>query len=184
MSTRSLILSLFFLLYVSSVKCFSQDKPIYLGDSTFENTKGVEEITAKKFFDPSRAALLSAVLPGLGQGYNKKYWKIPIIYGGFAAGVYFAYYYNNRLQHYRNELFTGNSLFSERALEHIIRRERRSRDQTMIYTFMFYGLQIVDAHVDAYLKEFDVNENLSIKWEPYFENQTTGNMVAGISLKF
>jgi hypothetical protein len=69
-----------------------------------------------------------------------------------------------------------------RRLEQLIQRYRRDRDQTVIYTFMWYGLNIVDAHVDAYLKEFDVNDELALKLEPYVDASVPWQMNAGVSL--
>jgi hypothetical protein len=173
--------------------CFSQalraqDTLVYVGDSVAINSLNIEQIKAKRFFDPSRAALLSAVMPGLGQAYNKKYWKMPIVWGGLVLGISFANFYNERLQIFRVDHFErlngqpGTLMVSTRRLEQLIQRYRRDRDQTVIYTFMWYGLNIVDAHVDAYLKEFDVNDELALKLEPYVDASVPWQMNAGVSL--
>ena len=130
---------------------------------------------------PRRAALLSAVLPGLGQIYNKKYWKVPIIYGGFAILGYLVVYNNDQYQIFRrariaeeNNQREENPLVGIRPgvydniaqLGNIVDGTRQRRDQLIIYTAGFYGLNIMDAIVDAHLIEFDVNPDLSFKLEP------------------
>lgn len=130
---------------------------------------------------PRRAALLSAVLPGLGQIYNKKYWKVPIIYGGFAILGYLVVYNNDQYQILRrariaeeNNQREENPLAGFRngqferldVLTNGVDGARKNRDQTIIYTAGFYGLNIMDAIVDAHLIEFDVNPDLSFKLEP------------------
>lgn len=178
------------LLCLSFLPLKGQDKPVYLNDSTTINTDDIKEIKAKNFFDPSRAALLSAVFPGLGQAYNRKYWKIPIVWGGLFLGILLADAYNNELQFWRSELFlhlngqTPTSGASQNRVEQIIQRYRRDRDQTIIYTFLWYGLNIVDAHVDAYLKEFEVNDQLSLKLKPYIDNNymASNQVFGGISI--
>ena len=186
MYSKPFIILIFIICFAHSL-C-AQDTIVYLGDSSITNTDNIEQIRAKRFFDPSRAALLSAVMPGLGQAYNKKYWKMPIVWGGLFLGVYLANFYNVRLQIFRADLFErlngqpGTLMVSQRRLEQLIQRYRRDRDQTVIYTFMWYGLNIVDAHVDAYLKEFDVNDELALKFEPYVESNIPGQMYAGVSL--
>ena len=130
---------------------------------------------------PRRAALLSAALPGLGQIYNKKYWKVPIIYAGFAILGYLVIWNNDRYQILRrariaeengqrdqNPLAGLRNGQFERAdvLANQVDNYRQQRDQFIIYTIGFYGLNIMDAIVDAHLIEFDVNPDLSFKLEP------------------
>ncbi len=126
-----------------------------------------------------KATIYSAVLPGLGQAYNRKYWKIPIVYVGFGVLTYFivsntqefnkfeeAYVYvandetypidNEYVERYTlNQLETGMNDF------------RRYRDLSYIITAIWYGLNILDANVDAHFYDFEVSEDLSIRWEPY-----------------
>jgi len=188
MYARSLIIFFFFFILIREAN--SQDQQVIITDSTQLNTDNIETIKSKNFFDPSRAALLSAVLPGLGQVYNRKYWKVPIVWGGLFLGVYLANAYNNELQFWRTELFlylnggTSTTGASQRRVEQIIQRFRRDRDQTIIYTFMWYGLNIVDAHVDAYLKEFNVNDQLALKLEPYLDSNPVAQteMFGGVTL--
>ena len=129
--------------------------------------------------DPNRAALYSAVLPGLGQIYNKQYWKLPIIYGGGAVFLYFIKRNDVRYNRYRNALIaeTDNNphnvnpfpQFDEQRLNSSVDFYRRNRDYMIIFACVFYGLNILDAYVDAHLNEFDVSDDLSMKISPTIE---------------
>jgi len=132
---------------------------------------------AKPAHSPRRAAFLSAALPGLGQVYNEKYWKLPILYAGVATVVYFVDWNNDNYQTFRTALFAevdGNpntvsqfsGLLNVEQLRLRVNVFRRQRDLTIIVGGLVYLLNIVDALVDAHLKEFDVNENLSLRWGP------------------
>ena len=124
---------------------------------------------------PSKAAFYSAILPGLGQAYNKKYWKIPIVYGAMGTSIYF-YLDNNKKYHryrdaYKRRLagFTDDE-FSYLDNGRLIQAQRfyqRNRDLSMLITGLFYILNIVDANVDAHLLQFNVNDNLSVNPEVY-----------------
>ena len=139
---------------------------------------------------PSRAAFYSAVLPGLGQAYNKRYWKVPIVWGAIGTGVA-VYLYNDGLyDRFRtafkrrqagftdDEFFDVNPddditptdpLFSVEALEDGQERYQRDRDLAMLITIALYALNIIDANVDAHLKQYNVDENLSLNIQPYLE---------------
>ncbi len=128
---------------------------------------------------PRKAALFSAALPGLGQIYNGKYWKLPIIYGGFATLGYFVVLLDDKYQVYRRALVAVQNNAPEEnplrllsngsnadRLQGAVQDSRRNRDFTIILIAGLYGLQIMDAIVDAHLIEFDINENLSLQWHP------------------
>ncbi len=164
-------------------------------DTVYE-VRDIEEIEmyAKRFV-PRRASLYSAILPGAGQIYNRKYWKLPIVYGGFIALGLTVDYYNDLYKRFRKDIFgfledpnysssTGANLEQTRTLADNMRRDR---DFWIAMTGVFYLLQIADAHIDAHLKEFDLNPNLQISFEPsaestYIANQAVG-FSAGLSLK-
>ena len=146
-----------------------------------------------KEHSPTRAALLSAAIPGLGQAYNKKYWKIPIVWGGFAAFGYFIKYHNDQYQYYRRNLIyeveKDPDYPNETGLDQSTLRSgrdyyRRNRDQLALYGILFYMLQIVDAHVDAHLIEFDVNQDLSARIQPDFTPFRMGSGNIGLTVKF
>lgn len=142
-------------------------------------------------FDPRKALLYSAVVPGLGQIYNKKYWKVPIVYGGFAAIAY-GYDWNNGLYKLlKSELFynlehqtnTSPELgWTNDQLRPFIDRYRRQRDLMVVLFGAMYILQIIDAHVDAHLKAFDVNPNLQVKLQPMMDQNTMTGRQTGLSL--
>jgi hypothetical protein len=123
--------------------------------------------------NPRKAALMSAIIPGLGQVYNKKYWKVPIVYAGFGTLAYFIRFnqkgYNKWKQAYID--FPDYKLEYDfpLTLDQIDRTKnmyKRYRDLSIIGTVGFYVLQIIDATVDAYLFDWNVNEDISLKIEP------------------
>jgi hypothetical protein len=133
---------------------------------------------------PKKAAYLSAALPGLGQAYNKRYWKIPIVYGALGTIGYFIGWNNNKYQQYRNAYLLKKSFpidelddplaieISEDNLKRGLDYYRRNRDFLMIILVGVYVIQILDAHIDAHLMDFDVSEDLSLRLEPGFESQS------------
>ncbi|WP_226390271.1 DUF5683 domain-containing protein [Penaeicola halotolerans] len=133
-----------------------------------------------KYKNPKKAALLSAILPGLGQAYNEKYWKIPILYGGAAGIVFFIDFNDNRYQLFRQALFaeidddetTINPFpnLNEQGLRRNVDYWRRNRDLLYVVSFVVYVFNIVDANVDAHLSSFDLSDDLSLRFEP--TNQT------------
>lgn len=138
---------------------------------------------------PTKAAFASAILPGLGQAYNKKYWKIPIVYGALATSMYF-YLDNNKKYHsvrdaYKRRLagFTDDQYdyLDDARLIQAQRFYQRNRDLSLLVTIGFYVLNIVDANVDAHLMQFNVNDNLSFAPDVY---QTDFNAKPNIGLTF
>ena len=143
--------------------------------------------------DPTKAALFSAAIPGLGQAYNKKYWKIPIVWAGLGAFGYFIIWNNDQYQYYRRNLiyeieqdpdYPNDSGLNQSTLKSARDQYRRNRDQLVLYGILFYMVQIVDAHVDAHLIEFDVNQDLSVRFEPGYIPLDTGGSQFGMSFKF
>lgn len=147
-------------------------------------------------YDPRKALLLAAVLPGAGQVYNKKYWKLPLVYGGIAGTAYAIDFYQDGYLKFRSELFfnLNNGLAAESALNPntgfttaqlrtIVDRFRRERDFMIIIMLGVYVLQMIDAHVDSHLKEFDLNPNLHVRLEPSFNNELLTGRTGGLALK-
>ncbi|OYQ43698.1 hypothetical protein CHU92_03060 [Flavobacterium cyanobacteriorum] len=121
---------------------------------------------------PSKAAFYSAIVPGLGQVYNKKYWKVPIVYGGLGLSLYYYSWNNTEYHRYRDaykDRLAGRQVSGELANldnDRLLRGQRfhqRNRDLSMLITIGIYILNIVDANVDAHLMQFNVNENLSLR---------------------
>ncbi len=146
---------------------------------------------------PSRAAFYSAVLPGLGQAYNKKYWKIPIIYAGMAAGVYFHIQndkdydrfrnaYKRRLAGFTDDEFYGDGdspLISTDRLIDAQKSAQRNKDLSIVMSLVLYLVNIIDANVDAHLRQYNVNDDLSLR--PNFEiDPINAQANYSLSLKF
>lgn len=127
---------------------------------------------------PRKATIYSTILPGLGQAYNKKYWKIPIVYAGFGAMAYFFVNNNNKYQGFKKALILRNDgdestvdayatqYPNQSSLVEYKDYYRRNRDLSVIGFSLFYILNIVDANVDANLYYFDVSDDLSLQWAP------------------
>ncbi len=154
----------------------------------------------KKEHSISRATIYSTVLPGLGQGYNKKYWKIPIIYAGFGVMTYFivsnvkefnkfkeAYIYtvNNETYPIDND-YVGK--YTAAQLKDGMDTHRRYRDLSYIITALWYSLNILDANVDAHFFDYDISEDISLHWEPQIQQLNypsySGNYTTGVKLTF
>jgi hypothetical protein len=190
------------LLFFSVLPAYSQvDDTVSINkvnDSTFIDKRGrviaIQSYASR--FNPRKALLYSAVFPGMGQVYNKKYWKLPLVYGGFAALIGVAKFYHDQNVEYREDLFTFLSDptkpkisplgLTDAQLRSVIDRSRRERDYFIILSMFWYMLQLVDAHVDAHLKEFDVNPNLRVRLEPNVnQNNLTGRTTGvALTLKF
>mgnify|MGYP000060360128 CR=1 FL=1 len=134
------------------------------------------DTTKKRLHSPARAMLFSLCVPGLGQAYNKKYWKIPIIYAGMGTTIYF-FNSNNKLykqyrQAYVNKTDTiTNTIddypdYSDAQLKELENYYRKYRDLNVILTALVYTLNVVDAYVDGHLMNFDVSDDLSFHVSP------------------
>lgn len=210
-SSRIFFLSLCLLI---SVVAFSQDTTGALRDTTHSVKDTVKKMTTAdsalktapplsnvdkvdsvlKHHSPKTAAIRSAILPGLGQIYNKKYWKLPIIYGalGISGAVFqynlkwykktrFAYkvlYVQDTANYYKVDpllrplLTSGNA----NALRSYRDGFRQDIDYSVLATLLLWGLNVVDATVDAHLKPFDVSKDLALKFKlgPSQMARTTG----------
>ena len=146
---------------------------------------------------PGRATVYSILLPGLGQAYNGEYWKIPIYWGCIAGSIHFLCTNNTNYQRFKrihNEAtnpdveYTG-PIPAETAVWY---RDvyRRYRDYSIVATVAFYLLQIIDANVFAYMHDFEVSENISMRLEPavlsndniYAMNSSPGFIPGGNSI--
>lgn len=120
---------------------------------------------------PAKAAFYSAVLPGLGQAYNKKYWKIPIVYGAIGTSMYFYLDSNKKYHQFRDAYKRRLEGYSDDEFSYLDNSRliagqkfyQRNRDLSSLFVIGFYVLNIIDANVDAALIQFNVNENLSLK---------------------
>ncbi|MEB3005809.1 DUF5683 domain-containing protein [Capnocytophaga sp. G2] len=147
---------------------------------------------------PARAAFYSSILPGLGQAYNKSYWKIPIVYLAIGIPTYLYFRNDKELDRYRtayksrldgrtdDEFYGGRTDGNPRLSTDALRRAqdlyRRNKEMAMLFAIGFYALNIIEANVDAHLKQFNVDENLSI--EPFLHQNRFNNSYIGISLTY
>lgn len=150
-------------------------------------------ITAEQYaarYIPRKALLYSAVVPGMGQVYNKKYWKVPLVYGGFYLITSVAVQYNDLYNKYKVELFevvrdpsfTPPSGYTEDQLRSVTEFYRRQRDFFLILDGLWYLFQLVDAHVDAHLRDFDLNPQLKASIGPSMHQHAFYGQSTGLSL--
>ncbi len=190
---RTLFSILFLLNFTFS---FSQVKP---SDSVKTENQVVEEIEKANVkitpqYNPTKAGLYSAVLPGLGQLYNKKYWKMPIVWGAVGTGVGIIIYNDKQYKRYRTayiaELNGQPHEFSDIpgidkvVLGNVQDRAKRYRDYAIAITGVIYILNIVDAVVDAHLYEQRKDPDLAIKPTVINDQMGLGYPKAGISLTY
>ncbi len=145
---------------------------------------------------PSKAAFYSAVLPGLGQMYNKKYWKVPLVYAALGTGVYFYVDNNNGYDRYRTAFklresgrqdeFTtdeGIELVSDAGLKRAQEVFKKNRDLSLFVTIGMYILNIVEANVDAHLPDKALDTNISFNPTLFTEPLTNQTMI-GATINF
>jgi len=186
--SRIKISRIFFLIFSSlllfSSSSYAQDKKVNVPSDSAIVKKEKKDSIPKKVFIPRIAAIRSAILPGLGQIYNKKYWKLPIVYGvlGTTAAIFFynlKYYKLTRFAYtvkYNMRVYgTDSSLYSqinanlqplsEQSLVYYRDQFRRNIDYSVLFFLIFWGVNVIDATVDAHLKSFDVGPNLSLRFK-------------------
>ena len=146
---------------------------------------------------PKKAAIRSAILPGLGQIYNKKYWKVPIVYAGLGVcGGIFVYNLTNyrdtrfayKVKYNMRVNFTDSALFGqikpnlrplpEESLRYYRNQFRRDIDYSVLFFMLMWGLNVLDATVDAHLKSFDVGPDLSLQIKPGYSDMARTNGVS------
>jgi hypothetical protein len=142
---------------------------------------------------PSKAAFYSAVFPGLGQIYNKRYWKAPIVWGVMGGSIYAYTWNNDQYKRFRTAFkrrqagFTddefwdinGDGVFPDldnSRLENQQERFQQDRDLWLVISIAMYALNIVDANVDAHLKQFNIDDDLSLEFEPYLDLNPINNL--------
>ena len=147
---------------------------------------------------PAKAAFYSAVIPGLGQIYNKSYWKVPLVYAAIGTPIYFYIQnskeydryltaYKRRQQGYTDDEFYGNSstgqpLLSTDGLRRGIQFYRRNKELSILIGIGMYALNVIEANVDAHLKQFNVDERLSL--EPYIQTDYLTQPQFGLTLTY
>jgi hypothetical protein len=179
------------LLVVVFTFCFTAASTAQVPDS-IKNKNAADTIVKKPLqkFEPRKATIRSAILPGWGQLYNKKYWKAPLVWGalGVTAGIYIynvkyyrllknAYIYrNNGQDSLVDPEFRNLSTESIRSYRNSF---RQNVDYSVLFFLLFWGLNVVDATVDAHLKAFDVSDDLSLQIKPGYSEMAN---TSGLSL--
>ena len=162
------------------------------GFSAYSQNSAVDSTKVDKpeaVHSPRKATIYSAVFPGMGQIYNRKYWKVPLVYGGFATLGYFINFNNDLYITYKQaysdiidndpttnsfkDLKVNPIFFEPDKISQLTERlrmakdgSRRNRDLVVISTAVFYALNIIDASVDAHFFNFDISDDLTINWVP------------------
>lgn len=179
MLLKKIIFALFFAFF--SFAFFAQKDSVNVKGLKFKGDIKVEKGGIYKPLAPARAAFYSAIFPGMGQAYNKKYWKTPIVWGAMGTSIYYYLNNNREFKRYRRaytlrknglqDEFTddfGNVKVSLETLERAQTQLRENRDMSLLTTVILYVLQIVEASVNAHLLQFNTDDNLSFK--PTFVN--------------
>jgi hypothetical protein len=186
-----------FCLAVLPYASFCQEKEVLKSVDSLNTVTTVIDTSADgkkkskvRVYNPGKAALRSAIIPGWGQVYNKKYWKVPIIYGalGVTAAIFFYNlntYKDTRLAYtikYNMSIGLDSSRYNEipdylqpistESLRYYRDSYRQAMDYSALIFLLVWGLNVVDAAVDAHLKGFDVSPDLSLKFKPYYSPGT------------
>jgi len=180
---------IFFLFVIPTLPALAQSR-----DSVFAVTDSIPNDTlAIKSHPPKVATILSAIVPGAGQIYNKKYWKVPVIYAGLGGLGYLFIQNNNKYKTFLNAYiartdtltntidefegkYTAENLLTLKNLN------RRNRDLTIVGITVLYILNIVDANVDAHLFTFDVSDDLSLQIIPSLPSYSYGRFYPALTL--
>jgi hypothetical protein len=166
-----------------------------------DTSRIITDTLRKKQHDPRKATIKSAIIPGWGQIYNGKYWKVPLVYAAIGIPAY-TFFYNKKwydrtrmaakmisstppdTANYKSRVNEQLWVFFNRpntlpSLLNYRNQYRRDMDYSILITLLMWGLNVVDATVDGHLKEFDIGNDLSLKIKP---SLLQGQSAAGISL--
>ena len=172
---------------------------LFLPESFSQNINNniTADTVKQNIHSPKKATWMSVALPGLGQAYNKKYWKIPVIWAGFGGLGYAIAFNHDKYITYRdaylyridNDSTTIDNFpdFSTNYLQTLKNSYRRNLEISIIITAALYTLNIIDAAVDAYLYDFDINDNISLKFKPsliYSNNNSNLKISPGLTFTF
>lgn len=148
-----------------------------------------DSVSALLYPIPKKATIYSAIIPGAGQIYNKKYWKVPIIYAGFGVAGYFLRENLQNLDFFKTNLIFAldddpltipDPRFTTENLRRGVNQYKNWRDWSYVAFGLIYALNIIDANVDAHLAHFDVGKDLSLEVHPFID--FTAQRANGLSL--
>jgi len=200
--TRTLGIVILFFIFLMGLPLLGQDAGSGKETETRKEKKTADTTSVMRH-SPTKATIYSMILPGLGQAYNKKYWKIPIVYAGFGVFYYLIDYNNTEYQKWKAAYV--HSVADPDGLEDPVNdyeryygdnpdflRERKNdarryRDLNYILAGLWYMLNVVDATVDAHLFTWEVDDNLSLRMEPSLQSQVGAYKPMGgirLSLRF
>lgn len=183
---KTIVVTLF--LSLITANCIAQKLPL-------DSIKPADTLNVKveKPHSPTKATIMSAAVPGLGQIYNKKYWKVPIIWGGIGTSLYFGISNQKSFKKFRqayafrldddpNTIDEYKGLLSDQGLKVNMDFHQRSRDLSFIIAGVLYVLNIVDAAVDAHLFNFPKNDKLSFNLQPSLNYTANNELSKGFTL--
>ena len=169
MFRSTFISALFFLLFTFCSYAQKDSSDVKSKDTIFAPANTYNALS------PSKAAFFSAIFPGGGQIYNKKYWKAPIVWAALGTSTYLYLDNNSQYKRYRRAfkqrkagiqdeftLDNGSILLSDAGLERAQKTLRGNRDLSILSTILIYVLQILEASVNAHLLQFDTGNNISV----------------------
>lgn len=187
-----LIYSILFFLFITNIFSQENEELVIKKDSVaIKKKKPIKLNQGIDPLSPSKAAFYSAVLPGLGQIYNKKLWKAPIVWGAIGTGLYFFDKNDKDFKRFqtayklelagREHEFTG--LLDRAALERSQNVFKKNRDVSLFITIGLYALNILEANVDAHLPDKALDTNLSFS-PAFFTESITNQPMFGVSMNF
>jgi hypothetical protein len=135
------------------------------------------QVEAREAKSPSKALMFALVLPGLGQAYNGKYWKMPLVWGSLGVAGYTIVYNTGKYEEATINYILDESDDNKRILD----GWKRNMELSYIVAILIYGLQVLDAYVDANLSSWDVNDNLSMGISPSLQPMMTHTSLTGYS---
>ncbi len=191
-----LLFSVLFFLCFFSIGFAQNNELIIEKDSTVLAKQIVPYSQGIDPLSPAKAAFYSAVLPGLGQAYNKKYWKVPIVWAAMGTSIYFYVDNNNEFDRYQTAFkfrraglqdeFTlddGTVLISDDGLVRAQEVLKKNRDLALFITIALYALNILEANVDAHLPDKALDTNLSFR-PSFFTESITNQPMFGVTMNF
>ncbi len=183
-------LILFFICFSTLAKAQQNDS---LSIETRKDSIQKKRAVNKAIYSKARkATIMSACLPGLGQIYNRKYWKAPVIYVALGGLGYWGLSNQKKYKYYSDNLRYANdddinttnvTLYSNDQLIAQKRYYRKFRDMSIMLGALVYVINIIDANVDAHLRTFDVSDDLSLQLKPYSNLDYNNKLQAGVSIK-
>jgi len=187
-----------------TISKYTESDIIYISDTTdLTILFPLDTLSMYSTHSPAKAAIMSAVLPGLGQIYNKKYWKLPIVYAAIGISAERFIFFQNEFNRYRRAYIDINdgdpntnfhktlgfppSYSEEQMRQPITKRKemlRTWRDYAIVAIVASYALNIIDANVDAHLMDFSLDDNISLNIRPCFLGNDVKSKKIGLSLQF